>query len=82
MPFKVMFVSSKDKKRKFTATEAFGQTNFGFAVFFVVCNIHIVGLKAYFLGVAPILLSLLPKDRTALQLHNKLSFFICWKIKV
>lgn len=39
--FKVMFVSSKDKKRKITATKAFEQTNFGFAVF-LLCTTYIL----------------------------------------
>lgn len=42
--------------------------------FFVVCVTHTIGLKAYFLGADPVPSSmLLGDDRTALELHNKLS---------
>ena len=42
-----------------------------------MCNKHIIGLKAYFLGVAPIpLIMLLKDDRTTLELYNKLVFFL------
>lgn len=47
--------------------------------FFVVCVTHTIGLKAYFLGAGPIPSSmLLGDDRTALELHNKLSCFFLY----
>lgn len=49
--------------------------------FFVVCVTPTIGLKAYFLGADPIPSSmLLEDDRTALELHNKLSCFFFYML--